>query len=62
VRNLSDCAASRVRPAHLLVESLIDLRYLGHPALSLTVFETEYLIARPVKVKGDIGYLLIEPV
>jgi hypothetical protein len=62
VRNLTDCATSKFRPAHLFVESLIDLGDLCDPAPALAVFHRQYLIARPVKVKGDIRYLLIEPI
>jgi hypothetical protein len=45
----------------LIVESLVDLRDLGDPSLSLAVFKREDLIVRPVKVIGNVRYLLIEP-
>jgi len=61
-RNEISSARLRVRPAHLVIESLIDFRDLCYPALAFRVFHSEYLIARPVKVKGDIRYLLIEPI
>jgi len=54
----------RGRPSRLrglLVKSPVELGDLVHPALSLAVFEREYLVARPVEVKGYVRYLLIEP-
>jgi len=45
----------------LLVEALVDLRDFAHPALSLAVLQREDLFVRPVKVKGYVRYLLIEP-
>ena len=45
----------------LLVEAAVDLRDLRDPLLSLTVFEPEDLLVRPVKVIGDVRYLLAEP-
>jgi hypothetical protein len=45
----------------LLVQAAVDLRDLRDPLLSLTVFEPEDLLVRPVKVIGDVRYLLTEP-
>jgi hypothetical protein len=38
---------------------LIDSRNLLDPAPALGVFELHHLVVRPVKVKGDEGYLLV---
>jgi len=46
---------------HLFIESPIDLGDLSDPALALAVFEREDLVVRPVKVIGNVRYLLIEP-
>jgi hypothetical protein len=45
----------------LFVESPVDLGDLCDPALTLAVFERENLVVRPVKVIGNVRYLLIEP-
>jgi hypothetical protein len=44
-----------------LVETPVDLRDLGDPALPLGVFEPENLLVRPVKVIRDVRYLLVQP-
>jgi len=46
---------------HLFVEALVDFGNLCNPTLTLAVFERQDLLVRPVKVIGDIRYLLIEP-
>jgi hypothetical protein len=45
----------------LFIEPLVDLRDLSDPALALGVFQRQNLFVRPVKVIGNIRYLLIEP-
>jgi len=47
---------------HLFVESLIDRGDLGNPLLPLAVFQPHDLVIGPVEVKGDVGYLLEQPV
>jgi hypothetical protein len=47
--------------ACLLVEALIDLCDLRDPALALCVLQRKDLFVRPMKVIGDVRYLLIEP-
>jgi hypothetical protein len=44
-----------------LIESLVDLRDLRDPSLTLGVLERQDLVVRPVKVIGNVRYLLIEP-
>ncbi len=39
----------------------VDLRDLPHPYLALFVFHVENIIKRPVKVIGDVCYLLVQP-
>jgi hypothetical protein len=39
-----------------------DLRDLLDPAPAFTVFELHQLLVGPMKVIGDEGYLLVEPV
>jgi hypothetical protein len=39
----------------------VDLADLLDPALTAVVFEVEDVVGRPVKVIGDIGYLLVQP-
>ncbi len=46
----------------LLVQALIDPGDLGNPALPLAVLQRHDLLIRPMKVIGDVGYLLVEPV
>jgi hypothetical protein len=53
--------ASKRRSAHLLVEALIDLSDLRDPALALGVLQRKNLFVRPMKVIGDVRYLLVEP-
>jgi len=45
----------------LLIESPVDLGDLCDPALTLPMFQRQDLLVRPVEVKCDISYLLIEP-
>ena len=45
----------------LLIEALIDLRNLHDPALALGVLQGQNLFVRPMKVIGNVGYLLVEP-
>jgi hypothetical protein len=45
----------------LLVEAAIDLGDLGDPTLALAVLESQDLRMRPMKVKGQVGYLLVQP-
>jgi hypothetical protein len=52
-------ARSRLRG--LLVESPVDFGYLVNPALPFAVLQRKDLFVRPVKVKGDVRYLLVEP-
>jgi hypothetical protein len=54
-------AATRSRLFGLLVEALVYLGDLLDPALSLAVLQREDFFVRPVKVKRDVRYLLIEP-
>jgi hypothetical protein len=42
-----------------LVKPAIDLGNLADPALPLAVLKVEHFVSRPVKVIGDVGYLLI---
>jgi hypothetical protein len=51
---------SRVDSA-LLVETPIDLRDLGNPTPALGMVQCQNLPLRPVKVIGNVRYLLIEP-
>jgi len=44
-----------------LLRSPIDLGNLHHPLASFRVFEREDLVKRPVKMVGNIGYLLVKP-
>jgi len=53
--------ASKSSSAHLLVEALIDLGDFCNPALTFSMLHRQNLFVRPVKVIGDISYLLIEP-
>ena len=43
-----------------LVEPAIDLRNFLDPALPLTMFQVEHFAGRPVKMIGNVGYLLID--
>jgi hypothetical protein len=45
----------------LIVESLVDLGDLGDPTTALGVLQRQNLLVRPVKVIGNVRYLLIEP-
>jgi hypothetical protein len=44
-----------------LVEPFVDSGYLLHPGLPAAMIHFEDGIRRPMKVIGDVGYLLIEP-
>ena len=43
-------------------EPAVDISDLCHPALALSVLEVHDRLARPVKVVGDIGYLLVQAI
>ncbi len=43
------------------IEAGIDFGNLRHPLLSLRVLQHQDLLVRPMKMKCDIRYLLIEP-
>jgi hypothetical protein len=43
---------------HARIKTLINIGYLLYPRLPLGVFEMHNLIQRPVKMIGEIGYLL----
>ena len=45
-----------------LIKPGVDLGNLSHPLLSLCVFEDENLIQWPVKVVGQVGYLLVQSI
>jgi hypothetical protein len=51
--------------SYLIVGALrgarVELGDFRHPALALGVLQRHYLFVRPVKVKSDVRYLLIEP-
>jgi len=53
--------ASQTTAAHLRIKALIDLRNLHDPALALGVLQRQNLFVRPVKVIGNVGYLLVQP-
>ena len=58
--------SSRGKPSesgvfYLFVEALVDLGDLGDPTLAFSMLERQDLLVRPMKVIGDICYLLIEP-
>jgi hypothetical protein len=38
----------------------IDIRNLFHPELPLRMFQLQNFLERPVKVVGNVGYLLVE--
>ena len=44
-----------------LVETLVDLGDLRDPTLALGMLERQDLVVRPVKVIGNVRYLLVEP-
>jgi len=50
-----------VRLSRPFVESPVDSRDLFDPASARVVFEREYVVVRPVEMKGYVRYLLIEP-
>jgi hypothetical protein len=54
-------ARGRLSILRIRAQSLVDLGDFSHPALTLPMFESEDLIARPMEVKGYIRYLLIKP-
>src|SRR5256885_1239924 len=43
-------------------DPFIDPHDLGDPSLPLVVLQAQDLVARPMKVVGDIGYLLVQPI
>jgi hypothetical protein len=45
----------------LFVEAAIDLGDLVDPTEALAVLERQYLRVRPMKVKSQVGYLLVQP-
>jgi len=40
---------------------LVDLGNLGDPALAFAVLQRQDFLVRPVKVIGNVRYLLVEP-
>ena len=44
------------------VDALVDLGDPFNPQLALAMLQCKHLVTRPMKVVGDIGYLLVEPV
>jgi hypothetical protein len=46
---------------YLRIETLMNLGNLCHPALALSMLQGENLFVRPVKIIGNVGYLLVEP-
>ena len=44
------------------VQPAVDPGNLFHPAQALRVLEAQDLVVRPVKVIGDVGYLLVQAV
>jgi hypothetical protein len=44
----------------LAVEALIDPRDLGHPTPALAMVELQNLFERPVEMKSQEGYLLVQ--
>src|SRR5689334_20238176 len=47
---------------HLLVQALVHPGDLRHPPLSLPMIEGHDLVVRPVKITGQVSYLLEQPV
>jgi len=45
----------------LLVQTSIDLADFQHPPAPFAMVERQQLFVRPVKMKGNVRYLLIEP-
>jgi hypothetical protein len=43
-----------------LIEATVDIGDLCHPLLSFAVFEIQDFTAWPMKVVGDVGYLLVQ--
>jgi hypothetical protein len=60
-RAASVAGAEALMTGRALIESLVDLRDLRDPSLTLGVLERQDLVVRPVKVIGNVRYLLIEP-
>jgi len=48
-------------PRALVIKAPVDLGDLGDPALALRVRQRQDFFVRPVKVIGNVRYLLIEP-
>ena len=44
------------------VQPAIDLGDLPHPAAALAVFQVQDIVRRPVKMVGDVGYLLVQAI
>jgi hypothetical protein len=44
------------------IETAVDAGNLLHPAPSLPVLEIQDVVQRPMKVIGDVGYLLVQVV
>jgi hypothetical protein len=53
--------ASKSSSAYLLIEAFIDLGDFCDPALAFSMLHRQNLSVRPVKVIGNIGYLLVQP-
>jgi hypothetical protein len=49
-------------PLDVLVETAVDRGNFLGPSPSIGVLQGEDLIERPMKVIGDVGYLLLEPI
>jgi hypothetical protein len=45
----------------LTVETLVDFCDLGDPTMTFAMLQRQNFLVRPVKVKRNIRYLLIEP-
>src|SRR5262249_18704519 len=54
-------ASISLRIRSLRIHPAVDARDLVHPATTIGVLELEHFGLRPMKVIGDIGYLLIQP-
>ena len=42
------------------VHSAVDARYFLYPFSPLTVFQPQYFVQLPVKMVGNVGYLLVQ--
>jgi hypothetical protein len=52
--------AGMLRSPDRIVQLLVDGRDLLYPAVALEVVHFEHEFRRPVKVIGNVGYLLVE--